>query len=129
MVTKCKATTAAGAPCTAQPLRADGFCFWHSPAVAAERQAGRRRGGRARSNANRARKDLPPALTPAELQQVLGSVLRGVIGGRVAPNVANAWAALGRTLIAIREATEVEERLTALEAAAAEGQPPNRWRA
>ena len=118
MDARCKATTVAGSPCSARPVREDGYCWWHSPALEAERLAGRVRGGKAKSNAARARKDLPPAMTTAELQQVLGGVLRGTLAGRIAPHVANACAALGRTLIAVRKATEVEERLAALEAAA-----------
>ena len=129
MVARCRATTAAGLPCSAGPVRDDGYCFWHSPAVAAERQAGRRRGGAARSNRERAKKGLPPAMTPKELEQVLSGVLRGTIAGRFAPNVANAAAALGRTLIGIRQAVEVEERLAALEAAAAAETPAKQWRA
>ena len=37
MVSRCKATTASGSPCSATPVRADGFCWWHAPALEAER--------------------------------------------------------------------------------------------
>ena len=121
--TRCRATTAAGSPCSAQPVRPSGFCYWHDPALAAERDAARRRGGRGKSNRARAAKRLPEeVLTPATLQGLLGRTLREVIAGRVAPGVANAAATLGRAIVAVREATELEERLRALEAAAGTGE-------
>ena len=119
MVGRCAATTAAGSPCSAQPVRPSGFCYWHDPSLVADRAEARRRGGRAKSNQQRARKQLPAAaLTPAELQGLLSMALQGVLSGRLSPGVGNAAANLGRSLIAAREAVEVEERLNALETAA-----------
>lgn len=43
----CQATTKRGQPCQS-PAGADGFCFWHSPARAAERAEARSKGGKAR---------------------------------------------------------------------------------
>ncbi|MDP9364810.1 MAG: hypothetical protein M3Q10_11405 [Chloroflexota bacterium] len=118
---RCRATTAAGSPCSAQPVRPSGWCYWHDPTIAAEREAARRRGGRGKSNRARAAKAMPAPMTPADLQALLGVVLRGVVAGRVEPGVGNAAANLGRAIVAVREATTTEERLAALESAAGLG--------
>ena len=128
MVSRCNGTNTAGGPCEAQPVRSSGFCYWHDPSLASERHANRRRGGSARSNAARAKKALPDTvLSPAEIQGMLGLALRDVLAGRLEPGVANAAASLGRALVQVREATEVEERLQALERAA--GRPARGWTA
>ena len=124
---RCSGTNLDGGPCSGYRQPSSPYCVFHDPARRAAVEAGRVKGGKGKTNAARARKDLPPAMTPAELQRVLSGTLRGVLSGRIAPNVANACAALGRTLIVIREATETEERLAALEAAAAAEQPTKRW--
>ena len=58
MVRRCAAKTVSGSPCSATPVRPSGYCYWHDPDLAAERDEARRRGGRARSNQARARKQL-----------------------------------------------------------------------
>jgi hypothetical protein len=119
MVRRCAGRNAAGEPCEAQPIRADGYCYWHSPALADERDRKRREGGRNSSNRARAAKALPAAaLTPAELQGVLAVTLKAVLAEQKSPAIGNAIANLGRAIVAVREATEVEDRLAALEAAA-----------
>jgi len=57
-------------------------------------------------------------MTPAELNGVLSDTLRRTLAGGIEPGVANAAASLSRAMIAVREATETEERLEALEKAA-----------
>jgi len=77
---------------------------------------GRRRGGKARSNAARAKKQAPlNVLTPIELQAVLSSSIARVLGGQIEPGVANSVAGLARALVAVREATTLEERIAELE--------------
>lgn len=125
MLARCKATAKGGGPCSARPVRPSGWCFWHDPELETERAERRRRGGQQRSNKARARRALPgEALTPAELQGFIGIALDGVLAGRLEPGVANAVANLSRAAIAVREATEVEGRLAALEAAV--GRVPRR---
>jgi hypothetical protein len=123
----CKARTANGSPCSATPVRADGYCYWHSPAVAAERDAARKRGGVNRSNAARAKKQLPAGvMTTDELRGLVGLTIRGVLAGKVEPGVGNSVANLSRAFVAITEAGELEVRLQALEAAAG---ITEKWRA
>jgi hypothetical protein len=115
MASQCSATNKSGAPCSAQAWR-DGLCRWHHPALEGQRVEERRRGGRNKSNASRARKQMAAqARTPAELQGYIGVALKGVMVGRITPGVANAVASLARAAVAVREATTLEDRLLALE--------------
>ena len=115
MPDQCSARNKSGGPCNAQIWR-DGLCRWHHPELEAQRIEERRRGGRARSNKARAMKQLPDeALTAAELQGLVSRVLRQVISGALEPGIGNCVANLARSLVTIREATTLEERLTDLE--------------
>ncbi len=115
----CKGVNTAGQTCSAKPVRADGYCYWHSPGLEAERAEGRRKGGASRSNKARAAKALgPEPMTLRELHVLLGVTVRGTLTGRVEPSVANAVASLSRAMTAVVQAGEVEERLRELEAVA-----------
>jgi hypothetical protein len=114
----CKAKTAAGSPCSAQPVRPDGFCFWHSPEAATERAEARRRGGEHRSNRVRAAKAAPPAMSTDDLLATLSEAIRRVEAGELEPGVVNAMANLARAMDAIRESSEIEQRISALESRA-----------
>lgn len=121
----CTGQTASGDPCSAQPVRYDGYCFWHSPSTVQERAESRRRGGQNRSNRARARKALPDGLLSIdELRGVMGKALTDVIAGNLEPGPANAAAALARVYLLTTEAAAVErieERLGELERIAARG--------
>ncbi len=123
----CKATTAAGSACSAQPVRPDGFCYWHSPALATERDAARRRGGEHRSNRLRAAKAMPAALTSDDLLATLSEAIRRVEAGELVPGVVNAMANLARVINVIRETSEIEQRIRELEQRA--GVVTGAWRA
>jgi hypothetical protein len=104
-------------------LPGDRFCPWHSPAWADRRREWSAQGGTNRSNKRRAKKALPAEpLTAAEIHSYLGLVFRGVIGGKLEPGVATAAANVARAMIAVRESSELEDRLDALEAAAGIGE-------
>jgi hypothetical protein len=104
-----------GAACAATP-GPDGLCRWHTPSNAAERTAWCRRGGAARSNAARARKELAgAALTPAELVATLCRAMAKVEAGQLEPGPATAMAGLARAILACTSAADVESRLVALE--------------
>ncbi len=53
-----------------------------------------------------------------EVAGLLSLALRGVLSGRIEPGVGNAVASLARALTHVHEATEVEDRIAALEQAA-----------
>ncbi len=112
---RCQAISKSGKPCSATVV-ADGMCAWHAPSWAERRRQWSAEGGRKRSNRERARKRLPGAvMTAAELQGLVGTVLRGVIGGEVEPAVGNCVANLSRSLLELRKGTELERRIDELE--------------
>src|SRR5215212_6446619 len=109
MVRRCSAKAVSGSPCSATPVRPSGYCYWHDPALTAERDAARRRGGSARSNAARAKKELPAGvLTNDQLRGVLGLTIAKVLNGAVEPGVGSSVASLARDYVAVTEAGAIE---------------------
>jgi hypothetical protein len=109
MVKRCAAKTVSGSPCSATPVRPSGYCYWHDPALSADREAARRRGGSARSNAARAKKELPAGvLNNDQLRGVLGLTIAKVLNGAVEPGVGSSVASLARAYVAVTEAGAVE---------------------
>ncbi|MDP9470566.1 MAG: hypothetical protein M3Q71_07850 [Chloroflexota bacterium] len=116
---QCKGANAAGQPCDAKPVRPSGWCYWHDPALEAERIEGRRKGGAARSNRARAKKRLPAeSLTLQEVQGLLSVALKGVLAGRIEPGIANASANLARAIAAVTQVAELDARIRELEVVA-----------
>ncbi len=119
---RCMGTNRDGTSCSGQARPGRSMCAWHDPQLATERAAWRQKGGKSRSNQARARKQLPTnTMTMQEIQGLLGVAFKGVLAGKLAPNVGNATANIARALVSVREASEFEARLTALEAAAERG--------
>jgi hypothetical protein len=119
MVNRCLASNAEGEPCQAQPVRPSGYCYWHDPSLAEERDRKRREGGVNRSNRARTKKQLPAQpLSTDELLAYLSLAFKGVLAGKVRPNIGNCLGALARSMAQLRETSELEERLSALERAA-----------
>ncbi len=116
MLERCLGQNRDGAPCSAQ-ARADGYCLWHSPDLAGERAAWRKRGGERRSNRARARAALPQDLR--DVQDALYRALAAVEGGELEPPRANAMSALARAIVAVQQVGDIEQRIAALEAAIA----------
>ena len=109
---RCQATANSGKPCSASPRPGRPFCLWHDDAAAAERRAISRKGGEARSNRARARKQYADgALTPVEVEGLIGDTIHGVISGKLEPGVGNAVANLARAAMAVREAADFEAAL------------------
>ncbi len=116
MANQCTGKNRTGEPCGAQAWQ-DGLCRWHHPGLAADRAEWRTRGGKAKSNKARAKKQLPDSiLSPAELEGVIGITIKRVLTGVIEPGPANAIASLCRAAVSVREATAIDERLAALEA-------------
>ncbi len=113
---RCRATNQAGKPCSAQVWR-DQWCRWHHPDLAEERRAWSRKGGEGRSAANRAGKRLPK-----DLQDVRDTLLRALAAvetGEISPSQGQALGAIARALCQVYGVGDLEERLAALERAAA----------
>ena len=108
---KCIATNKDGRPCSAQAWQ-DGLCRWHHPALEAERMAGRRKGGQARSNAARARKALAGDIRDmADVKTRLVMALTKVEAGELEPGPANAMANLARAIVAVAGVADFETQL------------------
>ena len=118
MASGCRATNRAGEPCSAQPWQ-DGWCRWHHPNLEAERREWSRRGGVGKSNRARMAK-ASRGMGLADVQALLAAVLKGTITGRFTPGQASACAAVARALVVVYEYTELEQRLSAIEAAVAD---------
>jgi len=92
------------------------YCIAHDPDRVVELAEWRRQGGKAKSNAARAKKALPAEpLSVAELHSYLGVVFRRVITGHTEPGVATAAATVARTMAELAKASDLEDRLSRLE--------------
>ncbi len=120
MATQCQGTNQNGEPCSAHVY--EGETWWHDPARADERAAWSRKGGAARSNKARARRQLADAvLTVHDLDALLCRALVQVAAGKLEPNVGSAMAGIAKTVVGIRQTGELERRLEELERAAGIG--------
>ncbi len=129
MATQCQGTNRTGEPCSAHVYDGAEWCRWHDPARAADRAEWSRKGGVARSNRARARKHLADAVMSIEdMDAFLCASMVKVAAGRMEPGVGSAVAGIARTIVTIRTASDLEARLSALEAAAGVNQPGNRIR-
>ena len=111
----CMGRNAAGKPCTAQPVRPSGWCYFHDPALAEERAEWRRKDGRSRSNEARAKKQIPAPMTAVELEGLLSQVLKAVIVGKIEPGVATAAAGVARAMIEVAKVGRLERQIAELE--------------
>ena len=119
----CKAIKRDGTPCTLPAQGQQGLCWAHDPKNAERRRRGASRGGRAK-----ARAELPQLKTL--LSDLTDKVLAGDLEtGRavVANQLINTRLRAVELERKIREADEIEERITALEALAQNR--GSRWRA
>ena len=105
---RCAGVNADGEPCEAGPVRPDGYCWWHSPTAAEAREAKRREGGRNRSNAARARRQVPTGLTAAQLHGAMSAVFGKVVKGELEPAVGVAAMTIARGLVELHRAAELE---------------------
>src|SRR5687768_3006617 len=107
---RCRATTKGGKPCGGTPVPGEPLCPWHSPSWAERRRQWSAKGGKGKSNASRARRQLPAEpMGTEELHAWLGVVFKRVIAGTTEPGVANAAANVARAMVAVAEAGAVEE--------------------
>jgi hypothetical protein len=116
MHSRCSGTNREGGPCNAELRPGRPWCRWHDPLLEAERAVWRRKGGTARSNRSRAKRQLAEgALTPADVHALLCVTLKGVVAGKITPGIGQAAAALARAITDVGRAAEISERLDELE--------------
>ena len=108
----CKARRIDGQPCCARAI-IDGYCFSHSPELAAKAREARSLGGLNKARIVRLGKLLPPRLIP--VFDTLESALYEVHSGDLEPKAASAMAALASAMVKVLTSGELEERLRKLE--------------
>jgi hypothetical protein len=108
-------------PCT-RPALENGLCFYHGP----QAQAGRRLGGKGKSNAARSLKLLPARLVPIFERLLL--VFEQLDAGEYDRQQATAMASVASVLIKVVNAGELEERMRVIERMASEvSGRPGKW--
>ncbi len=121
MAVTCAAIAKSGSRCRRPVLAGRKHCLMHDPESSDLRLAASRKGGYARSNAARAAKAMPAALSTQDLLVTLSRAIKSVEEGAMEPGPANAISSLARTMNAIRETSELEARLLELEVRAGIG--------
>ncbi len=118
MASQCSGTNKDGRPCSAYVDAGQSWCRWHDPARESDRAEWRRKGGTARSNKARAKKQMSEqVMSIADLDAVLCTSLAKVATGRMEPGIGSAVA----TITTIRTASDLEKRLEVLEQQAGVG--------
>jgi hypothetical protein len=119
---KCTKTKKNGKPCPNLARHGKAVCWVHDPDLAAQRAAGRKRGGIVRS----AKTAVLPLSTPdaplstvGDVVKLLADSINQVRTGKIGVNVANAIGVLTGVLLRALEGGEIERRLAELEAAQA----------
>jgi hypothetical protein len=116
---QCEATTAGGQRCRTLALPGKTCCVFHSPEHAEARAAGRRAGGKRRSQpAPVAPPDTPdaPLTTVAEVVTMLGRVVNEMHTGRLDVRVGNGCVYGCAALLRALQPGEIERQIAALQA-------------
>lgn len=114
---QCQGTNQSGDPCSATPRAGKAWCLWHDPELAEQRTQWNREAGKAKSNTRRAsRQVFAAARDLKEVDAQLCGAFTDVLDGRLPPGVGTAAATIARSIIAVRDAGEIADRLDRLEA-------------
>jgi len=123
-VNRCTATTKAGTPCQGYAPPGGDLCFWHDPERATERAAARSRGGAARHARKLGTPGDPDAVelqAPADWLAIVALATRDTMRLENSVSRNRTLGYLATTAARLFEATELEERLAALEVRLTEG--------
>ena len=127
MAVVCSAIAKSGSRCRRPALAGKQHCLMHDPESTELRREASKKGGHARSNAARAAKVMPPAMTSEDLLVTLSAVIRRAEKREIEPGIVNCISGAARTMNEIRKTTELEQRVEELERRA--GIADTRWRA
>ena len=114
----CQAETKRGTRCTATAVPGDDRCAWHSerPEWVAKRRNWSAEGGRKRSNAERAKRNLPTEpMTTAEAHAWVTVAFKQTLNGQMEPGVLNALSNAAKTMAELARTSDVEERMIEIE--------------
>ena len=106
----CKSKRTDDAKCRANPTDT-GFCFWHDPALTADRLEAARKGG---SRSVLPLNEIAPMGTE-EIRGLLASVLAGLLTGAIDPTTARAAGYIAQVERRVAESEVFEARIEALE--------------
>ena len=118
---KCNQLKRDGTPCRASARPGSTCCFFHDPAAAEKRAAGRRAGGRSHCRRVADVGDELPTASVAHVTALLGKSINEVRQGLLDPKMANAIGYLASVLLRSLMSGDLEARLAALEARMAQG--------
>jgi hypothetical protein len=124
---RCRHQRENGTYCKANAQGGSRFCFFHDPALDAERAAARKAGGVARTRRVVLPANLPakPLRTVTDVAELLGETINQVRRGEIDLRVSNAIGYLSGILLSAIEKGSLEERLATLEAVFASGDHSN----
>lgn len=123
----CAAVKGDGSPCGAAPMPGRECCAFHDPARAEAIAAGRRAGGRRRSEPRVTLTAEASDISVHNAQDVcslLSDTINAVRKGRLDPKIANTVGYLASVMIRALEVGNLEERLAVLEAATSSSHRP-----
>ena len=83
MAARCQAIARSGRPCSSPPLAGSSWCWIHDPAATEARREASRKGGHARSNQQRAKKEVPEAMAADELGGYLSLLFKALAAAAV----------------------------------------------
>lgn len=108
---ECRARRSDGSACHAPAMDGADLCFWHNPESRAARQEASRKGGGRRAV------ELPEgeALTPERARAILAGVIEAAVSGAMDSGTARTVGYLLQIEARIREGSELEQRIIALE--------------
>lgn len=108
-----------GSPCRSAPMKAEPFCFWHSPAHAEEADEARRLGGlrRRRERTVAGAYEFGGLSTVTDIRRLLEVAVIDTLSLENSVARSRTLAYLGQTALKCLEVGELEDRLTLLEAA------------
>jgi hypothetical protein len=110
----CQSTKRNGDPCGATAVLSSGFCTAHDPAYREQRAAQSAKGGRHKSNAERAAKSLPEDLK--DVGAMLLQAMHDVRDGRLDTKIASSLASLANAYRGIFEVGTIDAKLAEIEA-------------
>jgi hypothetical protein len=117
---RCQAINQNGSPCSALHFR-DGWCRWHHPDLKDELREISSRGGKARSNAARAKKSIAGDLRDMRVvKAALMGALAKVSLGQMEPAQGQAMASIARALVAVSGVADFEDQLAEMRSEIAE---------
>ena len=112
---RCAHVHPSGKPCGGFAVAGSAACFAHAPEQAAKRDEARRRGGRAGRGATLAESNVA-IRSLSDIVGLVEATINDVRAGRVDVRIANSVAVLSNVAIRAIERSDLEQRLTALEA-------------